>query len=232
MNKLFQVVLAVSLSFNVMFVLGYLTAGQPAVAAQEQAITSQQAGNLVADKLHLDSNQKEQFVRLREETAARLRELRELIGQYEAVLWSEMAGPGRDWQRIASIRGELEELRRDQRELRWQQYQKFLALLTDEQRRIVEEKMRRQAGPGVGRPDLRERFDSDGDGRLSDAERARAVQAMRERARRFRERTAGPSPATAPAPRWERWLDRSGRPGPGRPAPDAPSGSDPAGTDP
>ena len=186
MSKLGAVLLSGSLIFNAMFAVGYFrarTADEPVDTAER----TDRAAELLAEKLGLDDDQKAKFIVLHEETRERGRELRDAAELAQQELWVESCGPESDPERVQALETDLFELRRSRRELGFDQFRRFLEILTPEQRDRVQERLRRHCPPRHSHGRFLERFDEDKDGKLSPDERAKAIRTMRERGRKFRE---------------------------------------------
>lgn len=181
MNRLLKGFLLVSVSFNVMFAIGYFCAPSTAKAPE----SPDAAAADVADQLGLDDTQRAAFAALRKEADDEAEELAQHAALLQQQLWSEAADPAADPKTVEGTAKDLGAVRDAYREVQVGQFRRFMGILTPEQRQAVTERL------GAQRPGLRARiereFDADGDGTLSPAERGNAL-------RTFRERFPGGSP--------------------------------------
>ena len=180
MSKLARILLGVSLLFNAMFAIGYLSAQTSA----DTTTTPTRTADLVADKLGLDASQREAFIALRQEIGEKAHELQQAALVAEQELWVASCDPKADPENIAKLKSDLSEFRRARRELGFRQFNRFLELLTPEQRKSVTEKLRRHGPHGRFRGPHWGRFDTDKDGKLSKDERAKLMESCRERFRK------------------------------------------------
>jgi len=178
MSRPWRVLLLVSLSFNVMFVIGYFctpTAGQ----APE---SPEQAADLVAQKLGLDSRQRETFVSLRKEAHQQAAALAQTASLLQDELCSESASPAADPEAVAELEKDLADLREVNQQVQFDQFRRFMDVLTPRQREAAVKVIHSRFGDRkLRRPRVLQEFDADGDGKLSPAERAKAIQTLRER---------------------------------------------------
>ncbi len=175
MNRLLKGFLLVSVSFNVMFAIGYFCA--PSMATAPGSPDASAAD--VADTLGLDDTQRAAFAALRKEAHDEAEELAQHAALLQQQLWSEAADPAADQKTIEDTAKDLGAVRDAYREVQVGQFRRFMGILSPEQRQAVTERL------GAQRPGLRARlereFDTDGDGVLNPAERENALRAFRER---------------------------------------------------
>ena len=178
MTRPLRIPLLVSLSFNAMFVIGYFctpTAGQAPESAE-------QAANLVAQKLGLDSRQREAFVSLRNEAHQQAEELAQTASLLQNQLCCESASPAADPKAVAELQEDLAGVREVHQQFQLDQFRRFMDVLTPRQREAAARMLHSRFGERrLRKAHVLQEFDTDGDGKLSPAERARAIRALRER---------------------------------------------------
>jgi hypothetical protein len=209
MNRLLKGFLLVSVSFNVMFAVGYFCA--PSTAEPPESPDA--AAAALADKLGLDASQQATFASLRREANERAAELAQHAALLQEQLWSEAADPAADPKTIESTAKDLGAVRDAYREVQVAQFRRFMGVLTPQQRQAVMERRRTQR-PGL-RARLEREFDTDGNGVLDPAERENALRAFRERFRGAHPegpRSAPLEPGGRRVPQ-ESWPPRKGRRG-------------------
>ncbi|NOZ22617.1 MAG: periplasmic heavy metal sensor, partial [Planctomycetes bacterium] len=181
-EKALSYLLLVSLVFNAAFVAGYFLFR----TAPETLATTEKVTEAVADDLGLNKEQREKFAALHKKNEAESAKLREAIRITRESLMTEMSKPSPNGERIRTLQDELSELYRAQREASLKRYKTFMDTLNPGQRRQVAERVerhhRRHGGrrfplPWVSKRSL-QRFDADGDGNLSEEERAKAREAV------------------------------------------------------
>jgi len=173
-RRLPYILLGLSITFNVFFAGGFLEARSASVR-----LGATDGADLVAERLGLSPEQRQAYERLRDEASGDARQAREAIFAARQEFWTMLGDESAD---PAQLR-DLVEFEADQgRQLRVQMLgrcREFMGVLAPPQRAaLVEAVLKREAGRPGARPVLGQ-FDADGDGRLSDAERA----AVRERFR-------------------------------------------------
>lgn len=170
MRTLPWVLLAISIIFNFTFAGGFLLA-----RSDEQVAGAPEAGtNLVADEFDLTEDQKKVFARLRGEAQTRAKEMRQSLLLARQDLRSEISSDSPDPQRVSETQDRLAELYRDYRRESSEHLRQFLEVLGPEQRKAVMERIRRREHSYRGGRGLLERFDTNRDGKLDEAERSRA----------------------------------------------------------
>jgi len=205
--------LMLSITFNVFFAGGFLQAQYAGPKPETREPVS-----MVADRLGLSEEQKQNFARLREDMATRVRQTREATAAARQELWSHLSSGTAEPHKIR----DLMEFEADQnRQLRLQMLdhvRQFMQTLTPDQRAALLKAFQNRgfAVPSGQRPGDRpdatgagkaadpqraavrdrfqgrwnewqhsrqhmlERFDTDGDGKLSEQERAEAMKSMQE----------------------------------------------------
>jgi len=178
MSRAWRILLLVSLSFNGMFVVGYFctqTAGQ----APE---SPDQAANAVAQKLGLDSQQREAFLALRQEAHQQADALAQTASLLQDELCSQTASLTADPEAVAELEKDLADVREVNQQIQFDQFRRFMDVLTPGQRETTAKMLHSRSGDRkLRRPRVLQEFDTDGDGKLSPAERAKSIQTLRER---------------------------------------------------
>lgn len=216
MSKPLAALLAVSLVFNAMFAIGYFSARTTADTKPDNGRTA----DIVAERLGLNDAQREQFAALRKEGRERGEELNQATLLAQESLWLESCSPGDNAERVQKLKEDLYQLHEARRKLEFEQLNKFLEILTPEQRERMGERLRRPHGPRPPWAPRFGRFDADRDGRLSPDERDKAMGAMRKRFGYGPGRPGHGPRGMGPGPRWH-------GPGRGRAMPPAPAGPPP-----
>jgi len=214
MNKPLAALLAISLVFNAMFAVGYFSARSTGGTQPGNGHTT----DIVAERLGLDDTQREKFAALRKNGRERGEELNQATLLAQEGLWLESCAPEGNAERVQKLKDDLYQLHEARRQLEFEQLNKFLEILTPEQRERMGERLRQPHGPRPPWAPRFGRFDADRDGRLSPEEREKAMGAMR---KRF---GSGPrGMGQGPGPRWH----GRGRGHPGPMSPEGPGQPDP-----
>jgi Spy/CpxP family protein refolding chaperone len=178
MSKIARLALIASLGFNVMFAVGYFCTPTSGQAPDN----SEQAADLVAQHLGLDSRQRDTFVSLRTEARQQSEELAQAASLIEAQLCSESASPTADPQAVGDLQKDLADVREAHQQLQFDQFRRFMDVLTPKQRDAALKALHsKPTDRKLRKSGILQEFDSDGDGKLSPAERAKAIQALSER---------------------------------------------------
>lgn len=180
MTRATKAILVVSLVFNIMFAIGYVASSLSATPSD----TAESAADLVSRKLGLDDEQRRAFLKLRKETQKRKRELRQAMGLARERLTAEQCKADRDDETIRRLKADVDALRQSYREISFHQSDRFLTMLTPKQRKQLHDFLRKQGKPADYDEEFLKQFDEDGDGKLSRAERDKAIRATRERSRK------------------------------------------------
>jgi Spy/CpxP family protein refolding chaperone len=208
MSRLVKIALVVSLAFNIAFLIGYFSAPTSAKPVE----LPDHAVDLVQRELGLDMSQRKQFVSLHTQADARAREFYEATALARQELLAESAKPEPDADKIATLQEELNRLREANRELHFAQFKRFMETLTPHQRRAVHDKLRYgHHSHGRRREHFIREFDEDGDGRLNEKERRKAIETVR---KRFHDR-AGRDGREHPKPPFGKFGPGMRPPGPG-----------------
>jgi len=192
MTRFQKALLLASLVFNAMVVIGYFATS----LTSESAGSAEAAARLVGDELGLDTHQREAFLELRREADAQKAELRQAIELAHEKLVAELCKARRDPEMLRERQTALAELRDAYRELTFRHSDRFLGMLTPEQRQDVGQRLGRRGRHRRLRDAFLRRYDEDGDGELNQEEREDAIRAVRGRRGRGR-----------------RYPDGDGRPG-------------------
>ena len=171
MNRhLAWLILALSLLFNVFFVVGFMQA-----RAQLARVESQNgASRLVADELNLDDEQAAVFGRLRSGLREEMADYRQEIALVQAELVAELANENPDLDRVRALVARKSDLHRQRRLAGSQRFQEFLGLLSPEQCRRLSRRMHHGPPGGPRQRHMLKRFDANADGVLDEEERAAA----------------------------------------------------------
>ena len=204
MSRALRVLLCASLSFNMMFVIGYLCAPTQAEAPQ----STEQAATLVTRTLGLDGPQREAFLSLRQEAQQQAEELAQAAALLQDQLCSESANPAADPEAVADLQKDLADVRQVHQQCQLDHFRRFMKVLAPKQRDAAVKMVRaKNSDRKLLKSRVLQEFDADKDGKLSAAERANAIQALRERHAGKREakpkhRTSGqPGPSHPPGKR-------------------------------
>jgi Spy/CpxP family protein refolding chaperone len=130
-TKLPWILLAVSLSLNVFFVAGYLYSSK---LVQRMATSDTDRTRLVAQRLQLDTHQREEFRRLRALARDRATQLRQTNTEVVEALWDEIVKAQPDGQRIKELLEHLSDNRRAFNLAVMDLVGEFLKILRPEQR--------------------------------------------------------------------------------------------------
>ena len=180
MTRASKAILIVSLVFNIMFAVGYVASSLSATPTD----TAEGAAELVSRKLGLNDEQRRAFIALRKETQKRKRELRQAIALAREQLTAEQCRPERDDAAIRRLKADSDALRQSYREISFHQSDRFLTLLTPKQRKQLHDFLRKQGKPVDYDEEFLKQFDEDADGKLSRAERDKAIRSTREHSRK------------------------------------------------
>ena len=191
-HKLPWVLLAVSLVFNLSFSGGFLQARSAWPPQAEATETTE-----VARQLDLSEGQRKTFADLRRDWKDGSEPLRQAIDLTRHELWALMEDPATDEQTLQAAKQRLGELHDEFQQLRVEHFRRFMDSLRPQQRsRVIGRFRGRRRADKVHRRVL-ERFDADGDGVLSPAERRTAREHFQLQRRRP---PRGPRPARRPNP--------------------------------
>ncbi len=178
MTRALRVLLLASLSFNVMFVVGYFCAPSAGKAPE----SSEQAAAAVARRLGLDDQQREVFRSLRDEARKQAEELGQAADVLQDQLCSEAASPKADTAAVAELENDLACVQEVHQQSQLDHFRRFMKVLTPRQRETAARMLHAKAGDRkLRKPHVLQEFDTDKDGKLSAGERAKAMQALRER---------------------------------------------------
>lgn len=178
MTRALRVLLVASLSFNVMFVIGYLCGPTKTQAPQ----STEQAAELVTEKLGLDGPQREAFLSLRQESQQQTEELAQTAALLQDQLCSESANPAADPEAVADLQQDLADVRQVHQQSQLDHFRRFMKVLSPSQREDAVKMLHaKNSGRKLRKSRVLQEFDADNDGKLSAAERAKAIQALRER---------------------------------------------------
>ncbi|MBT8484208.1 MAG: periplasmic heavy metal sensor [Phycisphaerales bacterium] len=179
--------LALSLLFNVFFVVGFVRAQRLADAAQVES------ASLVGRELDLDQDQEQEFAELRATMHEQRRVAQEALALVHREIMTEMSKGDLDIDRLETLVDREMEIQREIRMAAIEHLRRFADRLTPEQRRMM---LSRFAGSG-GRhhrrfAEMLKRFDENGDGQLDPDEQAKARAFHEQRRRERGQRGAGP----------------------------------------
>ncbi len=178
MTRALRILLFASLSFNVMFVIGYLCAPSAGKAPEGP----EQAATAVAQNLGLDDQQREAFLSLRNEAQQQAEELAQTASVLQDQLCTEAASPAADPAAVAELEKDLVRVQQVHQQSQLDHFRRFMKVLTPKQRENAAKMLHSKAtGRKVRKAGILQEFDADKDGKLSAAERAKAIQALRER---------------------------------------------------
>ena len=178
MSRALRVLLFASLSFNVMFVIGYWCAPTGAQAPQ----STERAADLVAERLGLDGQQREAFLSLRQEAQQQAEELAQTAALLQDQLCRESANPAADPEAVAGLQQDLADVRQVHQQCQLDHFRRFMRVLTPKQREATVKMLHaKNSDRKLRKSRVLQEFDADKDGELSAAERAKAIQALSER---------------------------------------------------
>lgn len=200
--------LVLSLLFNFFFIVGVLGGQGARTDDAPDRLTRE-----VADALQLDESQAQVFAqlqtRLREESAV----YDQAIALARQELWAELERDSIDPERIQSCLDQEADLRRQSRLAAGEKLREFMATLSPGQRQRFMQQLRHAPPSARRRQRMLERFDTNRDGRLDQAERAAAHRQLEARHGRFPGRGDRDGAWRGPRP-----GGPGGPGGPGRPA--------------
>jgi uncharacterized membrane protein len=178
MRNVLLLALSLSLLFNVFFAVGYLRAREAARTLRPES----DVARLAAEELDLDEVQTAVFAELRSAMADERETLTEGIALARQELLSELDRPSPDVDRVQALIEREAEYHRQLRMAAAERMRQFVETLSPEQRRELFRRIdpSRTAPPHL-RKRLLQRFDTDGDGALSETERAEALRHFEER---------------------------------------------------
>ncbi len=183
MKKLPWVLLGLSILFNFFFAGGFVSARSETVPFE----TEDEAVDAVADKLDLDQSQKDALTEMRRRVRQASDEARHAVGHARRDLWAGMAEASENGAKVA----ELVEFESDQqtkvRLLAAEQFRNFMGILKPHQRQKAMGLLHRRPPHGSRPRRPGARFDTDGDGRLSETERHAARKDYEGRIESFRQ---------------------------------------------
>lgn len=189
-----RLALALSLLFNVFFAAGYVST----LRKLEQAEPATDV-EVVSSELGLTGTQQTHFDALRNEFRSERASHREAMGVLRQLEAQELAVDVPDQATLDEIRARRSELQRGHRAAGRRLFDEFMNTLTPEQRRRIGERMRRggerrdrgdrgdrggrrgRGDRGASRDEVLRNFDSNGDGRLDEAEQLAFQEAMQRR---------------------------------------------------
>lgn len=175
MSKALRVLLLVSLSFNVMFVIGYFCTPTTAQAPPSTV----QAADLLAEKLGLDSQQRDAFLSLRTEDRQQAEAFAQTAGILADELCREAASPTADPKTVDDLQKDLADVQALHQQGSVEHFRRFMNVLTPKQRESAAKMLAaKPASRKVRKSRILQDFDADGNGVLSPAERAKAIQAL------------------------------------------------------
>ena len=178
MSRALRILLFASLSFNVMFVIGYLCAPTRAQAPQ----STERAAELVTEKLGLDGSQREAFLSLRQEAQQQAEELAQAAALLQDQLCAESANPAADPEAVADLQQDLAAVRQVHQQSQLDHFSRFMKVLTPNQREAAVKILHAKNSDRKSRKSrVLQDFDADENGKLNAAERAKAIQSLRER---------------------------------------------------
>ena len=181
-RNLMWLALAMSVLFNVFFVVGFARAR----AQLDLVESSNGASRVVASELDLNDEQRAVFSRLRAGMRDEMVAYRDEVALTPTELAAELGKEKPDLERVRNLVARKADLDRQRQLIAVRRFGEFVDVLSPEQCRRLSSRVRH--GPlGAGRhARLLERFDADGDGELNEQERAVASERM-ESWRRARE---------------------------------------------
>jgi Spy/CpxP family protein refolding chaperone len=207
MRKLPWILLAVSITFNFAFTGGLLEAQSARQEAAEPEQTPGDKAQLVADKLGLTGEQREAYIDARTRLSREGAKLREAMALAREERRAELAKAAPDLARVAQIEADIADLACQMRLLAAEHLKQFAGRLGPDQRRRLSGMMHRRSPRGGKVPPMLKRFDTDGDGKLSEQERKAARRHFHEArpgwGRHPRTRSASGAGNRRPAPREE-----------------------------
>jgi uncharacterized membrane protein len=187
-RNILLLVLALSLMFNVFFAVGYLRAREVARTISQSPDTAR----LAAEELDLDEAQRAVFTELRSAMDDERETLREGIALAREELLDELDRPSPDLDRVQTLIDREAEYHRQLRMAAAERMRQFVEMLSPEQRRELFHRIDpRHVGPPHLRDRLMRRFDADGDGTLSESERAEALQHFEQRREHWQRKRRG-----------------------------------------
>ncbi len=179
--RLLVVLLALSLIFNVFFLIGALR--HPPRRSPMAELTR------VANQLRLDDRQAERFGELRQDFREEVGILSEELHQVRQAIRETLASDAVDSELLDELMATESTLIAKRRQLATGHFGRFVDLLTPEQRSELGTQL--HGGRSEGHrdpPHIVDRFDTDGDGTLNEAERHEAHKHMEERRTRHEHR--------------------------------------------
>lgn len=184
MRHLLWFMLVLSVLFNVFFVYGYTQA--------KDELASQTNGDnmptLVANELELTEAQAEMFAKLRSSFREEQGAFEQHITLLRQDLLSELSQPEPDLENLRTIVSREADLHQQRRMAGCNRFNEFVKTLSPEQCHAMERRFRHGRRHDARRRELMEKFDTDGDGSLNDAERAAAEQYISARRQEWRQR--------------------------------------------
>ncbi len=174
--RLVVALFALSLIFNIFFVIGALGKRPPRGPLAE--ITQ------AAQELDLDAQQSSRFGELRAEFRAEAALIGQELHQIRQEIAEQLDAESPDSQQLAELMQRESELISQRRRTATQHFGHFVDILTPSQRHDLGHRMHPKHGPSerpADPPQVVAQFDADGDGKLNDEERIEAHQAMARR---------------------------------------------------
>ena len=170
--------LALSLIFNVFFVIGAMS--------QSPEQVSQRRFQQMARELDLDPRQSDRLIELRKSLADQNAVLKEDIRRIRAQIAQELDRTTPDLELVRSLIEQEAAFTATCRASAAQHCGDFIDLLTPEQRHALGRRLAKKRHARKMPPEVMSRFDNDGDGRLNKEEHARARAEMGRRHERMR----------------------------------------------
>ncbi len=183
-RNLMWLALAMSVLFNVFFVVGFARAR----AQLELVESSNGASRVVASELDLNDEQRAVFSTLRAGMRDEMSAYRDEIVLTQAELAAELGKEKPDLERVRNLVARKADLDGQRQLIAVRRFGEFVDVLSPEQCRRLSSRVH-HGPPGAGRhARLLERFDSDGDGELNEQERAAAREHMESRRQEWESR--------------------------------------------
>ncbi len=183
-RNLIWLALAMSVLFNVFFVVGFARAR----AQLELVESSNGASRVVASELDLNDEQRAVFSTLRASMRDEMAAYRDEIALTQSELAAELGRENPDLDRVRNLVARKADLDRQRQLVAVRRFGEFVDVLTPQQCRRLSSRVH-HGPPGAGRrARLLERFDADGDGELNEQERAAAREHMESRRQEWEER--------------------------------------------
>ncbi|MHC4109088.1 MAG: periplasmic heavy metal sensor, partial [Planctomycetota bacterium] len=183
-RNLIWLALAMSVLFNVFFVVGFARA-----RAQLEAVQSSNgASRVVASELNLNDEQRAVFSTLRAGMRDEMASLRDEVTLVQEDLVAELGMENPDLERVRNLVARKADLDRQRQLIAVRRFGEFVDILSPEQCRRLSGKVHHGRRGARWRERLLKKFDADGDGELNEQERAAAREYMESRRQEWEER--------------------------------------------